>query len=194
MRKNIITFATTAFVISTLAYFYFAEYNINDVNADNYKHLQVVYSTSVFRGSNTVFLNSDFFLQNAKNERSNSTYTFKDENAPDRDVFTITDNTKKDFWYTVIYDKKTKQPYYYSVAEFKIDDQPIYLPNIIRVLLEKGEFALKRTELIEGSEDILIKDLGDYFLIGRIGGTMKKPIHLEFQVYSKRKYFKNLHA
>lgn len=33
--------------------------------------------------------------------------------------------------------------------------------------MEKGEFTLKRTELIKG-HDILIKDVGDYFLIAMI--------------------------
>ena len=188
--KILIGFAIA--ILSALTYLYFEEYGVHEITPDNYQEkLQVVYSVSVFRGNNTVFLDDPSILINANTGETNNLYRFNKYSAT-ADVVEINDNRIKDFWYTVLYDKSTKMPYHYGITEWKVNENPYYLPQIIKLLMEKGGFTLKRTELIKG-HDILIKDVGDYFLIAMILDNVEHATNLSFEVYSKRKYFKQIH-
>lgn len=61
--------------------------------------------------------------------------------------------------------------------------------NFIKILLSKFEYTYKESELKSGN-DILIKDIGDYFIIGIITKNIHGHIfNLSFSIYNKKKYF-----
>ena len=131
--KILIGFAIA--ILSALTYLYFEEYGVHEITPDNYQEkLQVVYSVSVFRGNNTVFLDDPSILINANTGETNNLYRFNKYSAT-ADVVEINDNRIKDFWYTVLYDKSTKMPYHYGITEWKVNENPYYLPQIIKLLM-----------------------------------------------------------
>ena len=194
MRLKSIILWTLTVIVAGVCFVYFSEYSYNEISADNFeKKLQVVYSESIFRGKNIIFIEDPWILTEANTKTTDERYTFSKYSSTTDDVVEINDKKLRDCWYTVLYNKKYNTPYQFSVTEWKINGRKVYLPMVIKALLEEGEFSLKKTELIKGNADILIKDIGDYFLIGRVGGGIQNPMSLDFKLFSKRKFFKSLH-
>ena len=181
-------------ISGVLAYLYTAKYSFLELTPSNYHYiLKESHQKSIFCCGTTSFLENPIFIEDAAHIQSSPQYQYnKFKGANDHQVIEII-NQDNHVMYQVVYDKTNPQlAISYSVMEWPpFEEYRGTIKKYLRLLLEKGEFSLKRTELINVTDDVIIKDIGDYFIAGLVIGKADNPGAIKFQVFKKRKYFKN---
>lgn len=183
-----ILIATVILCIGIFYYFKQMAYTISEITADNYSYLmkeEMNQSISGNSGLHVLFENPILF-SDPKNITSVTGYIIQ-KSVYNSDYFIKMYNESSHNEYTFRYpDEKSNTLQYVGILNTN------GIPNageIIQKLLQKEEYTLKETEKKYGY-DILIKDVGDFFIISQIYKSDTIISGFGFHLYKKNKYFK----
>lgn len=195
--KRVLFFLISGTIPLLIIIFFFLnslKYSISDVNADNYfkilKQENAISLTQRGVELSNLFEYPAIFFE-AKNIDFIPHYKF------DRKIvnsFYIVDVWKepvdKGDSYTLRYkDEKSGILQLVSVTQNLSSDGIVGGESFIKMFLSKFGYTYKESERKSGN-DILIKDIGDYFIIGTIMKNAYGHIfNLSFSIYDKKKYF-----
>jgi hypothetical protein len=197
-NKLIFSIVIVLLLLGGCIFFLFArKYDISELTPENYTKLLKIedihtlsdtWSTDIFCGARVIIFNP-------KIARGNENWDVDSSVMNSSMTYTILNKTNLNI-YVFVY-PETSPNILYSASIYNVgkDENGMikWLPivggkGIITKLLYEEEFTLKKTQM-KNEDDILIKDVGDFFIIGSVfwDKNSEDVKHLTFKLYKKNK-------